>query len=149
MATYGFILPLKTDAGSGALEQMLLAKFLPVNFDNHVKNLLPMLEAKANALCDALDEHFGAAASYTKPVGGIYLWVTLPEHVDTEKLLAAALAGVEINPGPHWAADKTANKNKMRICFGHPTHESIKQGIKKLAAVCYQEFGVPSPVEIR
>lgn len=140
----GHILPLKTDAGSGALEQMLLAKFLPVNFDNHVKNLLPMLKAKANALCDALDEHFGATASYTKPVGGIYLWVTLPEHVDTEKLLAAALAeGVEINPGPHWAVDKTANKNKMRICFGHPTHESIKQGIKKLAAVCYQEFGVP------
>jgi 2-aminoadipate transaminase len=140
----GHILPLKTDAGSGALEQMLLAKFLPQHFDQHVKNLLPMLESKANSLCDALDEHFGSAAAYTKPVGGIYLWVTLPEHVDTEKLLAAALAeGIEINPGPHWAVDKTANKNKMRICFGHPTHESIKEGIKKLAAVCHQEFGVP------
>ena len=97
-------------------------------------------------LCDALDEHFGAAASYTKPVGGIYLWVTLPKHVDTEKLLAASLAeGVEINPGPHWAVDKTANKNKMRICFGHPTQESIKQGIKNAT----KNLAFPSLVEIR
>lgn len=140
----GHILPLKTDAGSGALEQMLLAKFVPQNFDAHVKRLLPMLKAKANLLCDALDEHFGSAAHYTKPVGGIYLWVTLPAHVDTEQLLSAALAeGIEINPGPQWAVDKSANKNKMRICFGHPTHASITEGIKKLAAICHQEFGVP------
>ncbi len=141
----GHILPLKTDAGSGALEQMLLAKFLPNNFDAHVKNLLPMLEAKAKLLCDALDEYFGSAATYTKPVGGIYLWVTLPDHVDTERLLALAMAeGIEINPGPHWAVDKHANKNKMRICFGHPTHASIKEGIKKLAVICHKEFGVPN-----
>ena len=47
------VLPLKTDAGSGALEQMVLAEYLPANFDDHVAGLLPVLQAKADALCDS------------------------------------------------------------------------------------------------
>ena len=140
----GHILPLKTDAGSGALEQMVLAQYLPDNFDTHVAGLLPMLQHKANTLCAALDEHFGASVDYQPPQGGIYLWVTLPENVDTERLYHAALAeGVEINPGPHWTVDGAANKHRMRLCFGHPSPENIQHGIAKLAQVCFQEFGVP------
>lgn len=140
----GHILPLKTDAGSGALEQMVLAQFVPDHFDDHVSGLLPMLEEKANTLCDALDQHFGASVEYQRPVGGIYLWVTLPENVDTNRLYAAALAqGVEINPGAQWAVDAAANKHRMRICFGHPPLDNIRTGIEKLAEICYQEFGVP------
>lgn len=140
----GHILPLKTDAGSGALEQMVLAEFVPDHFDDHVAALLPVLQEKADALCAALDEHFGASAHYTRPVGGIYLWVTLPENVDTDHLFHAALkAGVEINPGSQWAADGPANKRRMRICFGHPSVQSLRDGIAKLAQVCFEEFGVP------
>ena len=46
----GHILPLKTDADSGALEQMVLAEFLPGNFDTHVISLLPMLRKSRNPL---------------------------------------------------------------------------------------------------
>jgi len=49
----GHILPLKTDAGSGALEQMVLTEFVPYNFDAHVTGLLPMLKEKADTLCNA------------------------------------------------------------------------------------------------
>ncbi|MEL7115831.1 MAG: PLP-dependent aminotransferase family protein [Pseudomonadota bacterium] len=140
----GHVLPLKTDAGSGALEQMVLAQFVPDHFDAHVAKLLPVLQEKADTLCAALDEHFGAAAHYTKPDGGIYLWVTLPEHVDTDHLFHAALKhGVEINPGSQWSVDGAANAHRMRICFGHPTHAALKDGIAKLAQVCFEEFGVP------
>ncbi len=140
----GHILPLKTDAGSGALEQMVLAEFLPENFDAHVSGLLPMLKEKADALCEALDEHFGASAEYETPIGGIYLWVTLPENVDTDHLFKAALAkGVEINPGSQWTVDGVANKHRMRLCFGHPSVENIRSGIEVLAQVCFEEFGVP------
>jgi len=140
----GHILPLKTDAGSGALEQMVLAQFVPEQYDAHVKQLLPMLASKTDTLCAALDEHFGAAAEYTAPVGGIYLWVTLPENVDTDRLYHAALGqGVEINPGSQWSVDGEANKNRMRLCFGHPSEQSIKDGIAILAQVCFEEFGVP------
>ncbi|WP_425406841.1 PLP-dependent aminotransferase family protein [Hwanghaeella sp.] len=138
------ILPLKTDAGSGALEQMVLAEYLPSNFDNHVNGLLPILKQKAEAMTQTLDEHFGAAAEYEKPIGGIYIWVTLPKQVDTRKLFAAASAeGIAINPGPEWTVDGEANKHRMRLCFGHPSVENIREGVAKLADVCHREFGVP------
>lgn len=140
----GHILPLKTDAGSGALEQMVLAEFLPGHFDAHVGALLPMLAAKARTLCAALDEHFGAAAQYEPPVGGIYLWITLPQEVDTGRLNQAALEhGIEINPGAEWTVDGPANTHRMRICFGHPSEETIREGIAKLADICFAEFGLP------
>lgn len=140
----GNILPLKTDAGSGALEQMVLAEFLPEHFEPHLAKLHPMLAHKAETLCAALDEHFGASAEYEAPVGGIYLWVTLPEGVDTDRLYPLALAqGVEINPGSQWSVDGPANTRRMRICFGHPKPETIRAGIAKLADVCFEEFGVP------
>lgn len=138
------ILPLKTDAGSGALEQMVLAEYLPANFDAHVSDLLPMLKAKADALCDSLDEHFGDCVDYDRPVGGIYLWVSLPENVDTDRLYQVALEqGVEINPGSQWTVDGDANKHRMRLCFGHPSIDNIRTGVAKLADVCFEEFGVP------
>ncbi|MEM7424754.1 MAG: PLP-dependent aminotransferase family protein [Pseudomonadota bacterium] len=138
------VLPLKTDAGSGALEQMVLAEYLPDNFDAHVDHILPVLKAKAEAMTSALDEHFGASADYLPPVGGIYLWVTLPEQVDTRKLAAAAAAeGIALNPGPDWTVDAEASKHRMRLCFGHPTIEAIRNGVAKLADVCHREFGVP------
>ena len=138
------IMPLKTDGGSGALEQMVLAEYLPSNFDRHVNGLRPMLKEKAEAMTQALDEHFGASADYIQPIGGIYIWVTLPDMVDTRKLAAAAAAeGVALNPGPEWSVDGEANKHRMRLCFGHPTVENIKEGVAKLADVCHREFGVP------
>ena len=138
------VLPLKTDAGSGALEQMVLAEYLPRHFDAHVDALMPMLQAKSEAIVEALDEHFGAAAEYTAPVGGIYIWVTLPENVDSRKLATAAAGeGIAINPGPEWTVYGDQNKNRMRLCFGHPTIENIREGVARLADVCHREFGVP------
>ena len=140
----GRILPLKTDAGTGALEQMALAEYLPAHFEDHVAALRPMLQEKADTMCAALDEHFGASAEYTRPIGGIYMWVTLPENVDTDRLYRAALAkGVEINPGSEWTTDGAANRHRMRLCFGHAPVDQINAGIAVLAQVCFDEFGVP------
>jgi len=140
----GRILPLKTDGGCSAIEQMVLAEYLPTHFDAHVAALLPMLKAKAEALCEALDAQFGATVEYQRPVGGIYLWVSLPKTVDTDRLFQAALAeGVEINPGSQWTVDGAANRHRMRLCFGHPPIETIREGVARLADICFKEFGVP------
>ena len=140
----GHIIPLKTDAGSGALEQMVLAEFLPRNFENHVTGLLQMLRNKAETMSASLDEHFGSSVEYEKPEGGIFLWVTLPESVDTDRLFRVAFKkGVEINPGSQWTVDGKANKHRMRLCFGHPSIDNIRTGIAELAEICFQEFGVP------
>jgi 2-aminoadipate transaminase len=138
------MLPLKTDAGSGALEQMVLAEFCTAHFTDHVPKLRRGLRAKLETLMDALGEQFGTAAEFDDPKGGIFLWVKLPDSVDTLKLAPAALAsGVAINPGPDWSTDKAYGKSRLRLCFANPSHDAIRQGVATLAEVCHREFGVP------
>src|SRR6476660_7946903 len=101
------MLALKTDAGSGALEQMVLAEYCAPHFTSHVPKLTRGLRAKLDTLMEALDEQFGTAAEFEDPKGGIFLWVKLPDNVDTLKLYQAALAaGVAINPGPEWSTER-------------------------------------------
>ncbi len=139
------MLPLKTDAGSGALEQMLLGEYCPAHFDTHVPELTRALRKKLETLMDALNEQFGTAAEFDDPKGGIFLWVKLPDEVDTLKLYQPALAaGVAINPGPEWTTDKAYGKSRMRLCFANASHEAIRAGVTTLAEVCRREFGVPN-----
>jgi 2-aminoadipate transaminase len=141
------MLALKTDAGSGALEQMVLAEYCAPHFTTHVPKLTRGLRAKLDTLMEALNEQFGTAAEFEAPKGGIFLWVKLPDHVDTLKLYQAALAaGVSINPGPEWSTDKAHAGCRLRLCFASPSHEQIREGIAVLAEVCRKEFGVPARI---
>jgi 2-aminoadipate transaminase len=141
------MLAIKTDAGSGALEQMVLAEYCAPHFTEHVPALTRGLRAKLDTLMDSLNEQFGTAAEFDEPKGGIFLWVKLPDSVDTLKLYQAALAaGVAINPGPEWSTDKTYSKSRMRLCFASPTKDEIREGIAGLAEVCRREFGVPARI---
>ncbi|HKF08972.1 MAG TPA: PLP-dependent aminotransferase family protein [Xanthobacteraceae bacterium] len=141
------ILPLKTDAGSGALEQMVLAEYCLRHFTEHVPELTRALRAKLDTLMEALAEHFGTAAEFDEPKGGIFLWVKLPDAVDTVKLGQAALAaGVAINPGPDWSTNKAYGKNRLRLCFASPSVQAIQEGVGVLAEVCRREFGVPERI---
>ena len=140
----GRILGLKQDAGSGALEQMILAEFCTKHFAEHVPKLNKTLAAKLQTLREALAEQFGTAAEFGDPPGGIYLWIKLPDVVDTQKLAqAAAAAGVSLNPGPEWSTDKAYARSRLRLCFANPDPETIKKGVEVLAEVCRREFGVP------
>jgi 2-aminoadipate transaminase len=138
------MLALKTDAGSGALEQMVLAEYCAPHFVDHVPKLTRGLRAKLDTLMEALNEQFGTSAEFEDPKGGIFLWVKLPDHVDTLKLYQAALAaGVAINPGPEWSTDKAYSGSRLRLCFASPSHDQIREGVAVLADVCHREFGVP------
>jgi predicted amidohydrolase len=138
------IIPQKSDGGTGAVEQMLLAEFAK-DFDGHVDSLNRTLKGKADALVEALEAEFGTAAEFTRPTGGIFLWVTLPAEVDTTRLAQVAAAdGVAVNPGAEWSADPESGKRRIRICFAHPSAETIKEGMARLAEICHREFGVPA-----
>ena len=138
------MLSLKTDAGSGALEQMVLAEYCAPHFSTHVPELTSALRKKLDTLMEALNEQFGTAAEFEAPKGGIFLWVKLPDHVDTLRLYQSALAaGVSINPGPEWSTNSGHSKSRLRLCFASPSHAQIREGIAVLADVCRREFGVP------
>jgi 2-aminoadipate transaminase len=141
------MLAIKTDAGSGALEQMVLGEFCSKHFADHVPRLTRGLRTKLEMLMEALAEQFGTSAEFAEPKGGIFLWVKLPDAVDIQKLAQAALAsGVAINPGPDWSTDKAHGKSRTRLCFANPSHQAIREGIATLAEVCRREFGVPSRI---
>jgi len=138
------MLALKTDAGSGALEQMVLAEYCAPHFATHVPKLTRGLRKKLDTLMEALNEQFGTAAEFEDPKGGIFLWVKLPDNVDTLKLYQAALAaGVAINPGPEWSTHKAWSGSRLRLCFASPSEQQIREGVAVLADVCRREFGVP------
>lgn len=141
------VLPMKTDAGTGALDQMILAEFCRERFASHVAELRATLNRKCDVMIDALQRCFGTAAEFVRPRGGIFIWVTLPDNVDTTRLAEAALGeGVAINPGGDWTLDGGANRNRLRLCFGHPESALIEEGVARLAAVCQREFGTPEHI---
>lgn len=139
------ILAIKNDGGSGALEQMILAEYCEQHFDSHLPVLRSTLRRKAVALMDALRAQFGDEAQFDDPAGGIFLWVTLPEKVDTTKLVTLGQrAGVSVNPGAEWMTDSKSGARRIRICFAHPSEAVIREGVSTLAEVCHREFGVPA-----
>lgn len=138
------LLAVKTDAGSGALEQMVLAEFLPAHFDDHVAKLNRTLEGKLDMLTEALDREFGSTIAYERPPGGIFLWVRMPEGVDTTRLAEVALAGgVAVNPGREWSKGEDAGA-WIRLCYASPDATAIREGVARLAAICHDEFGTPA-----
>lgn len=138
------ILSIKSDGGSGAIEQMMLAEYCNTHFDAHVGALRKTLRGKVETLMRTLRAQFGDEVAFDDPAGGIFLWVTFPASVDTTKLAQVALqAGVAVNPGAEWMTDAQAGRQRIRICFAHPEPETIREGIACLAEVCHREFGVP------
>ena len=138
----GRLLALKTDAGSGALEQIVIAEYANAHFDAHVAQLTGALDTKCRAMAAALREHLGGVAEFEPPKGGIFLWASLPPGIDTAELVApAAAAGVEFNPGAGWCVDPVYGASRMRLCFGHLAPEAIAEGIAALARVVHTRLG--------
>ena len=106
------------------------------------------MKAKADALVAALAEHFGTAAEFVAPAGGIFLWVTLPEGVDTSRLAeVAARSGIAFNAGAEWSVSAPERaRRRLRLCFANPPVDVIRAGVAELAAICHQEFGVPARI---
>ena len=138
------ILPLKGDAGTNILSQMVVAQYFGKHFDQHLAGLLPKLRAKSEAISDALAREFGTAAEFTRPQGGIFIWVRIP-GVDTSALFQACNAeGLQFNPGAEWSWAGADAGDCLRLCFALPTEDELRDGVAKLAEICRREFGVPA-----
>ncbi|MGI9399946.1 MAG: PLP-dependent aminotransferase family protein [Rhizobiaceae bacterium] len=138
------LLPLKVDGGTSGLEQMLVAEYCVNHFDTHIEALRGGLKAKLAVLIDAIDREFGAAVELTAPNGGIFVWLRLPDAVDTSTLFtASALEGVAFDPGADWAVTPERARHHLRLCFASASEEEIYNGVAKLAEICQHETGIP------
>ena len=139
------ILGFKNDGGSGAIEQMILADFCINNYKNHTLSLVKELKRKCDIMVKSLELEFGSIAEFDVPKGGIFIWITFPESINTNKLYEAALKkGIALNPGSEWVSNPGDGVHKIRLCFANPSEQTIKEGINQLAEICFQEFGLPN-----
>ena len=138
------LLALKTDAGTGSLEQLALGDYCPSHFTAHVDRLVVALQIKADAMVDAVQREFLGKVHLAPPMGGIYVWLTFPEGTDTDALAPAAkAAGIEFNAGSGWSSDPQWGKRRLRLCFGAPDVDTIRSGIAELARV-YRASQMPT-----
>ncbi len=138
------IAALKRDGGTGALGQMIAAEFLEQRFDQHITRLTTSLKRKRDVIVEAVEGEFGTAANIWMPKGGIYIWVKLPDGVDTRALLAPAAANdLSFNAGPDWAVDGDRSASWFRLCFALATDEEIREGVRLLAQISHDICGIP------
>jgi DNA-binding transcriptional MocR family regulator len=95
--------------------------------------------SRRDVMLEALDEHFGDEATWTRPRGGFYVWVTVPAWLDTKALLAAAVERrVAYVPGTAFYPDGRG-ANQMRLAFCYPTEDRIRDGIERLGSLVHDE----------
>ncbi|MDR2721336.1 MAG: PLP-dependent aminotransferase family protein, partial [Coriobacteriaceae bacterium] len=91
---------------------------------------------RRDAMLEALQEFFPPEATWTHPEGGLFIWVTLPDYVDTGSILSVALEnGVTYTPGDSFYPNGSAGKNCMRLAFCFASPEKIHEAIRRLGAV--------------
>ena len=138
------LLSRKNDAGTGVMDQMIVGDYFAHHYEDHILEMRSALQRKCDVLSSALRESFGPSAEFEVPRGGMYLWVKLPEGVDSRDLEGPALReGIAFNPGPDWSADPDAAAGYIRLCFALPSEQDIREGVEKLADVFRREGALP------
>jgi 2-aminoadipate transaminase len=90
----------------------------------------------------ALDEYFPAAATWSRPEGGLFLWATLPSYIDTTDLLARALReNVAFVPGAAAFVDGRGGSS-MRLNFSASGEEEIREGVKRIGRVVNEQVAL-------
>jgi len=127
-----------TDLCTSKLTQHLAARYMKeYGLDQHLDDIRPIYREKCEAMLAALDEHMpeGEGISWTKPQGGLFVWMRVPEGIDTTEMLQSAIEQkVAYVPGSAAFVDG-GGKNTIRLSFSLATPEQIDEGIRRLAIV--------------
>ena len=130
------------DLHSSTFAQMVTYEVARDGFiDEHVKKIRRVYRERRNVMLEALDEFFPHEATWTRPAGGLFLWVTLPEGIDCQRLFQEALKeNVAFVPGDCFFADSHNGRGHMRLNFSNAQPEQIREGIERLGRVVAREM---------
>lgn len=107
---------------------------------DQIASFVDLYRVRRDAMLESLEAHFPKEATWTRPGGGFYVWVTLPPEIDTKAMVPKAIvAKVAYVPGSAFYADGFGSW-QMRLSYCHPTPERIREGVKALGAVVKQEL---------
>ena len=122
------------DLHTAQLTQMVVYEVIKDGFlDQHIPSIRTLYANQCQVMLDAMAETFPAGVTWTKPEGGMFIWVTLPKHIDAMKLLDAAIAAkVAFVPGAPFYANEPET-NTLRLSFVTVPPERIREGVVVLA----------------
>ena len=102
---------------------------------DYVSSLIEIYRARRDVMLEALEAHFPPQATWTRPEGGLFIWATLPDYIDTGDLLARALReDVAFVPGQAAFVDGRG-ASSMRLNFSGVSEDEIREGIRRIGEV--------------
>jgi 2-aminoadipate transaminase len=131
------------DLCSSSMTQLFVAEyFADGRWTDYVGSLRDLYRRRRDAMLDALAEHFPREAEWTYPQGGMFLWATLPDYIDTTDLLARALGEkVAFVPGRAAYVDGRGGSS-MRLNFSGSGEDDIREGIRRIGKVVREQVGL-------
>jgi 2-aminoadipate transaminase len=128
------------DLCTSTLSQLMVqAYFEESRWRDYVESLTEVYRARRDTMLDALADHFPRQADWTRPAGGLFIWVTLPDFIDTTDLLARALRdNVAFVPGEAAFLDGRG-RNAMRLNFSGSDEDAIREGIRRIGEVVTEQ----------
>ncbi|WP_152044808.1 aminotransferase-like domain-containing protein [Aureimonas psammosilenae] len=130
-----------SDLHSPSINQIVIHRVASQAYDAQIEKLIAAYGARRNALLGALEATMPAGIHWSRPEGGMFAWLTLPEGVDTTALLADAVrdARVAFVPGSAFFADGSGT-NTLRLSFTLADRRAVEEGIPRLAAQIAQRL---------
>ena len=124
------------DLHSSTINQMVICHVAQAMFDDHVATIRDVYRARRDAMLEALTVHMHKGVTWTKPEGGMFVWVTLPDRMNGADLLEQSLKSerVAFVPGSAFYADGSGT-NTLRLSFSRADAPTIAEGIKRLGAL--------------
>jgi len=121
--------------------QMSISSYLADQpWRDQIASFVELYKVRRDAMLESLDSYFPKSATWTRPGGGFYVWVTLPPEIDTKAMMPKAIvAKVAYVPGTAFYADGLGSWS-MRLSYCYPTPERIREGVKALAGVVEEEI---------
>lgn len=111
------------------------------HMDQQIEKIKKVYSRKMNIMLSGMNEFMPKGLHWTKPEGGMFLWVTLPESMDSGELLKKALKKrVAFVSGRAFFAEPKDGLNSMRLNFTHPSDQMITEGLRRLGSVINQEL---------
>lgn len=137
------------DLCSSPFTQAVAAEYLGSgHVDEDLQMVRKVYRERRDAMADALDAYFPRQAQTRLPEGGLFLWVELPDSVDTKAMLARALEqGVAYVPGTAFFPRKEDGRRFMRLNFSYPSIAAIEEGLRRLGAVVTDELELARSLE--
>jgi 2-aminoadipate transaminase len=132
-----------SDLCSSSISQYFVSAYFESGpWGDYVRSLLEIYRRRRDVMLDALAEYFPREAEWTHPQGGLFIWATMPDYIDTTDLLARALSEqVAFVPGRAAYVDGRGG-SAMRLNFSGVDEDLIREGVRRIGEVVREQVAM-------